>query len=566
MTTSRTPFVPFRAPQRPSLRPLPQAGGLRVTLATGLALLTCLSPAAAQDRSPRGATRGQVVWLPPETAPPVRGPLERLNGRHVAWEFDDGEDASLGLGETVPQRTLVSIIERRLDSAGGRDQSISVETLGPALLIRGGLGTSPEALAAATKTAEDTIAEYQALADGVRFRTRVRLLKGNGQGALTAENGEAVIDTTRVLGTGQRGAFGATRRRSVVADFDVEVASAISVADPSVLFIETGETVHLWASTTLTERGERRLYVQGLLDVAVEGEARRFDPDLYELGVVEQPTVLATQVLFAGIITPEQPLVVTLDGLSYTAPQRRLEITAEALNVAPGGGGRAGAGPPESTRVVDLARGMWRANLSVPHAMDDTELAVAIQVARMPASGAQLVALMFGREAAQRPDLGSTLLMLPLAGAQNHGQIQDLFESIDPVGPAATLEVAAKQGGFRATVPAGRGSLLRVARTQETVYIVDYDPQIANEATLADPRAQLFLTGEVLECVVDASPAGPRLQGVLRAKAVESVAVREVDPRDVGRIQHPVVRSEVHPVSIGKNAAKDAVGWVVKLK
>ncbi|QDV07581.1 hypothetical protein Poly30_31070 [Planctomycetes bacterium Poly30] len=559
MTTSRTAFVLFLA-----------------------AFVPAISAPAAIGQAPVDKETSRVIRLPAEQAPPLRGPLERLDGRHLHWAASDVADPTLGLGPVIPTRMLTSVIERRVDQAGGRDAGISVEPLGPFLLLRGGAAGGPGAIQGAVKAANDTVQEFQAMAEGLRFRTRVRLLSGASDGSLdagpiddgplTAEAADSVvlIDESMVLTSGDRGAFGSRVQRPVVADFDVEVAASASIADPVNAVVETGETVHLWASTVLDSEGHRRLHLQGLLDVASEGPSRTFDPDVYELGELEQPTIRSTQVLFASTVLPGEPLVVTLEGLRAEQPRRRLEITAEALTAGTPSMGTPSNGEgsvdpdgasldPYAARVVDLSRGMWRSALAFPHALGGDSLQVAIPEARMPASAAQLITLIFGREASARPDLGSSVVLLPGENEERDRDVQALFESVDPVGPAAVLTVASSEDGFRATLPAARGALLRVAHIEETVLIVDYDPQIASEAVLSDPRAEFSLSGSVFECAVEWSQEGFRLEGFAHRRAITGLTVRKADPVDVGRIQQPVsVTESSRIVLIGGGSTRGA--------
>jgi hypothetical protein len=506
------------------------------------------------------------VNLPLEESPGIRGPLERLNGRHLWWEYDDEIEPTLSLGPVIPRRTLVSLIERRVDREGGRSNGVMLDALGSVLLVRGSDAAPTDAVRGATETAKATVGEFGAIADSLKFRTHVRLLSGDASAPLGPgpPGSVAVIDSVRVLSTGERAAFGTRSVRPIVADFDVEVASSMAVADPINAMVETGETVHLWTSTTIAKDGTRVLCVQGLLDVAVESSPRTFDPDVYELGVLEQPTIQTFQVLFASTVEPGKPLVVTLSGLPTPSPQRRLEITAEALMPTISGDGVDAS--PDPLRVIDLSRGMWRDFVHQPHAMTGEELRVRLPEARMPASAAQLITLVFGRGTGDRPDLGSSIVLLPGKGDLDRPRVQALFESLDPVGPGAVLTVSAEDSGFSATLPVTLGALLRVSRTEETIYLVDYAPQIANDATLSDPRAEFFVTGDVLECAVHDSAEGLTLEGSVERRVIRSVAVRESDPMEVGRIQQPTTMTSAAKLRATSSQPARAGGLTVTLR
>ncbi len=510
--------------------PLAAAGPiLPLILPLGVPRPSLTQPSPAQI-SPQLASR--VIALPTEPSPGASGPREVMDGHHLRWDGEDPDRGLPGLGPAVPTRTLISVIEQRIDQGGGREASLSVENLGSVLLIRGGAGSSAEALDRAAATAQAAAAEYRGLARSLSFHTQVKLT-ARGEGV----DDRDVILERREIAAGSRTAFGTRTTRRFVADFDVEVASGQAIADPIIALAETGETLHLWASTTLDQEGSRHLYVQGLIDIAIEAPARKFDPNVYELGEVEQPNLTTYQVMFAGSVPHGAPLVVTLEGIKGEYPKRQLEITAEAL-----GGADAAA---ETLRVVDLSRGMWRGSLNQQHALTDPSVRWEIPESRMPASAAQLMALALGRERLPRPDLGSSALFLvgdaAEGGDARFPAVQSLFESVDPTGPATSITVRSESGDFAATLPATLGALVRVARTQETLFVLDYNPQVANEATLSDPESEIFLTGQVLEGILESSDGVLALRGHATQRELAALHVRDADPIDVGRIQQPVV-------------------------
>ena len=487
------------------------------------------TPRATQNEGP---VASRIVPLPSESATGAAGPREILDGLHVRWAGDDPEAGIDSLGAPVPTRTLISVIEQRVDREGGREAGLSVENLGTVLLIRGGAGSSKEALDRAAATAEATVAEFSGLAGSLSYRTRVSLTaSGEGVAPLT------VLDEERTIAAGSRAGFGERMVRSVVADFDVEVATGQAIADPVVAHVETGETVHLWASTVLDPSGTRQLYVQGLLDVAIEANARSFDPDVYELGVLEQPTVTTYQVMFAGTVPSGAPLVVSLDGMGGKHTGRRLEVTAEPVATTDDTG--------DAQRIVDLSRGMWRGTLNQSHVLMDSALGLSVPESRMPASAAQLLGLAFGRDRFSRPSLGSSALFLAAKGAAGNqpasSAVQALFESIDPTGSQATVTVRSTADGLTVTLPATHGALVRVARTKETILVLDYNPQVANEATLSDPDSEMLLTGEVMEGVLESAGESLVLRGHVTRRTLTGLSVREANPMDVGRIQQPTL-------------------------
>ena len=573
MTTTRTPFVPFRAASLTPFWGAPLHGLVRsigwsfgwgaLALAMGSASLAApplasSGPAVTQEGSSAGARpSSRIVQLPKETLAGTVGPREILDGHHLRWERDDPEPSILTLGPAVPSRTLISVIEQRIDRDGGRDAGISVENLGSVLLVRGGPSTGAEDLDRAAATANDAVAEFEGLVDALSFRARVSLV-GSGEGVEPVE----LIQEQRTLMAGARTAFGKRTTRSFVADFDVEVATGQAIADPYLAVAETGETLHLWSSTTVDDRGVRQLYVQGLLDIAIETVNQGFDPNVYELGVLEQPTITTFQVMFAGTVPEGAPLVVTLEGLGQGLSQRRLEVWAEPMP--------AEQGTTDTQRIVDLSRGMWRGSLNLSHALTDAGISANVPESRMPASAAQLMGLMFNRERLPRPDLGSSALFLVGDGVEGASTsfptVHALFRSIDPTGPTQTVQVTSADGGLKVSLPASLGALIRVARTEETVFVLDYNPQIANEATLADPDSEIFLSGEVMEGVMELEGGLPQLRGSASRRALSEVRIREADPVDIGRIQQPVTVQSAAEFLVPSGGDASPAGFRIQLE
>lgn len=552
MTTSRTPFAPFLTTLA---RLVPVAAGIGLA-APGGAAPQANGTAGGQGT---GTEVSRVLRLPAWDAARFDGPAPRLRGRHLYWAPDDLEDAATTLGPVVPERALVSMIERRVDEVGGRDSGVSIESLGSTLLLRGGSAAPGGPVEAARGAALATIDAMAGVTEALTFRTRVRLSRSDGEGA----DSGTLFDETRLIPSGSRAAFGSPAVRAFVADFDVEVATGISIGDASTAVALSGETLHLWASSDLDESGHRQLYIQGLLDVAVDTPGTPFDPDVYELGTVEQPVIEAVQVFFCGTVPTDGPLVVSLTGFGGTG--RRLEISREPVDDSnPRAGDGAGSRRVSAARLVDFARGMWRSELGTAHQLTGNRLPFELATSRTPATAAQLLGLAFGRSGGGRPDLGTTLAILPAGVADVHARTQALFRELDPAGPNHSLIVEGSDG-LRVSLPAARGALLRVARTRETCLITDYDPQIANDSALADPRTEFLMTGTALEARVTMDSTGTRLRGTVFSRRLTGMTVRESDPADGGRIQLPTVEESSGPLELREFGSASAAGWKATL-
>ncbi|MEM8710425.1 MAG: hypothetical protein AAGG01_05700 [Planctomycetota bacterium] len=566
MTTSRTPFAPFLA-TLPRLLPIALGIG---TVGTGLPATGWTAPQAEGVET--GIEISRVIRLPAWEAARYDGAAPRLEGRHLFWSPDDLEDAAKTLGPVVPERALVAMIERQIDQVGGRDSGVSVESLGSTLLLRGGSAAPGGPVDSARRAALATIGAMAGVTEALTFQTRVRLLRtGDGEGPESA----AVFDETRMIASGSRASFGAQAARTFVADFDVEVATGISIGDASTAVALSGETLHLWASSNLDDAGRRRLYVQGLLDLGIDSPGEPFDPDVYELGAVEQPVIRTVQVFFAGTVPEREPLVVEISDPRLGDPadgsgspsqlNRRLEISATSLAEASGQDGSAAPPLVDEARLIDLARGMWRAELGTAHVLTGNRLPFELTASRTPATAAQLLGLAFGRSGAKRPDLGTTLAILPAGVTDAYARTQALFRELDPPGPNHTLVIEGADG-LRVRLPAARGALLRVAQTHETNLITDYDPQIANDSALADPRTEFLMTGTALEAHLTVDTAGTRLHGTVHARRLTELTVRESDPMDGGKIQLPTLEESSGPLELRGFGSTDVAGWKVSLE
>lgn len=473
-----------------------------------------LVPLAAAGLALAAATfaqEGQDGWLVlPLPAPPTEShqPAALLDGRHLLGPSDElrpGKD----LGEPLPRRLAEDVVMAAVRDVGGG----TVVPLDGALMVRGA--------AAAREAARASLSELQGQLDALRFDVGVRLL--------AAPDEEPLIDRRRTMGTGDLEAFGRRERRAFVHGFDIEVATDVATASPNVGTALTGATVHLWTSTVLVD-GARRLHVQGLLDLAELTELSRFDTGLLTLGALEHPVVESVQVLFSGLVPADGPLRLEVALGPDGSESRTLEIDA-----------RPAADPRASDQVVDLARGLWRERLRVAHTLVEAEPPAA-RPGATPASLAQVHARQFADRKALPPRSTESLL---LGAAERPGEaklLRRLNLALDPVSAPRTVSVAWE--GFRASVPAMDGALVRVARTRETTVVRRYFAQVANEAALCEPEVERVMTGTVVEGVVR--------DGVLHGRghrgSMEVDRVHAPESGDSGRLELPVRSDRSFPL------------------
>ncbi len=455
---------------------------------------------AAQDRD------WVVLPLPIDArAADSGGTSALLDGRHL---FLSGGPVArdVTLGPLVPGRAAEEIVWRAVQEIEG--SSATVDVLSDSILIRG----SSEARAAGTAALQALTGDLEAL----HFDLRATLVATTVGG----EKKETVFDETRRVRSGSTASFGERSESTFVADYDVEVANEIAIADPVIGTLISGETVHLWVSSFVDESGVRRVFVQGLLDIARIDKGTQFETDVFELGPITQPVVHATQVLFAGVADRFGTLSVHLSGLGGDLPGRDLQIRAVPS-----------AATSNAVRIVDLGRGLWRGRLVAPHAIFEADRGLDVGTGPSPASLSQLFFATVGRTPGARPVLADAIVIFDPTAAGTAAAMRTLAEELDPTG--STARVLVTMAGVTAKIPATEGTLLRVSHTRETSYVADYDPQLASQAALSDPISRIAISGVAIEGVVRA--------GVLVGQAVDltvsTTETMDLSAADLGRIQ-----------------------------
>lgn len=499
---------------------------------------TPAAPTTAQGSQDSG--RDWVLLHLPAPPAALEGPGPLLDGQHLrsasglAGDVDRrGSQASLG--PLLLDRSLEDLLRSDLDHA---QLDARLQTFNRQLIVRGD--------APARDFAQASFASLQSELAALSFGITCTLVAASEDG----ETQEYRLEEARTLTSGTRADLGARKTRPFVVDFDVEIAPARAIANPVLMHALSGETVHLWPSSVVDADGKRSLFVEGLLDLSEVSEVGSFDPDVFELGALEQPVVSSTQIRFSGQIEPGQPLVVEVLGMPGDLPLRRLEIGVQSS--------RNGDAP----RVVDLARGLFSETTQERHGIERHVSAGAAD--RRPAGAAltpvallQLDTLLFGREPMSRPVAGEQLLVLGAADAAVGPRIRALVREVEP-SPVAPGPLTVEVDGLRVQVPTAPGSVLRVARSVERTVVTDYDPQVAHDAALSDPTVELVFTGVVLR---GQQSEDGEFRGVVTRLGLSDVAPRDADPMDVGRIQRVEREVRVTPLRLdGSSSAAAANG------
>ena len=442
-----------------------------------------------------------VVPLPTGTpSAPQHGAL--LDGRHLLAPGVSLRPAT-DLGPELPRRLAEEVAIGAANSVAGA----KVVILNGSLFLRDPVE--------ARDAAQGRLVALDAALAQLRFDVRVRLT--------TATAGSPpLIDDHRLVRSGGVAAFGRRERHAYVHGYGIEVATDVAIGAPEIGTALIGEMVHLYASTTIGDNGARQLFVQGLLDVSRLAAIETFDTEISALGDLELPAVDSVQVMFSGAVPTSGPLRLTVSGPTEATAGLVLEIEA-----SPRRQGAADEG------VVDLARGLWRAQVGKPHVLA-ADLPSSIRTGETPAGLAQLYARQFPRRSAASPMATDTLLLAPADTRVGARLLQRLSQALDPLSTPAAVSIAWE--GFEAKLPTVDGALLRVARTRETTMVVGYEPQLANDAALCSPIVERLVTGTVIDAVLD----GERMLGHGRRQFGRAERLHAPGTGDSGRLHLPV--------------------------
>ncbi len=506
-TSQRPSSVSGRGIQR-----APRLASRLAALALGLAPVATSAPSGAA-LLPIGAQETDWALVPIRALsgdPKQRGAL--LDGQHLVWPDEEAAALAADLGPELPLRLAEDLAIEAASAAGG-----NVQLLDGSLLVRG-----PAASHAAARGALEAL--DSALAQ-LRFDVEVRL-------SVAGSTGAPLIEERRPIRAGGLGVFGQQQTHAYVHGYRIEVAQDVAIGTPEVGQALVGDLLHLWASTTIGAGGERELFVQGFLDVSRLTSLDPFDTELLDLGLVEQPVLESTQVMFAGTVPKEGALRLSVSGPTEETAQLTLEVSATAL--------RAGAANPA---VVDLSRGLWRSRLRTPHvfAPDGPPL---LPPGETPAGLAQLEARQFPTRGAQPPRSTESLLFAQASSPTSARRLRRLREALDPLSAPAEVKVA--WDDFSATIPTVAGALVRVGRTRETTMVVGYSPELANDAALCRPVIEHVVTGTVVEAVL----RGDEVVGHGVRLGLSTTRLHVPGNGDSGRLQLPVRSRRSFPLRL----------------
>lgn len=455
-------------------------------------------------------------WTPltaPSLCAPEPAPSEphRLqDGVHVLLRQRGSDSERAAPAPRLPLPLVMQMLE---EEARARGSAIEFFRSSPALLARG----DEPALA----NARALLADLSTQGGALEIELTCELAAGGKPGAPARAR----------VRSGGEAFFGARRAGTFVSGFDVEVAADSGVAQPVLGTTLTGPAVHVRAARVA---GGKRIWIQGLLDVAELGETARFDPDTPDLGRIEQPTVNAVQIAFAGVVESGGKLEVSFAGSGLATGDWKLVLGAATRPDA------AVANTPGWT-VFDLAflaNEPWALAPASPggHLAREASFAgFANAPVSLPAS-ALAARLEEGRggERGPRAPLYWTndLLFLPRSEPRLAADARLLVDTLEAA-RLATGRVELAHGGFTASFPVCEGLVARALATRERPYVTSYRSELAPQTWMPAPEPELVVDGLGVELL----PFG----GVLACRAWKSAsaAPEEVARKDaqLGKLQ-----------------------------
>ena len=307
--------------------------------------------------------------------------------------------------------------------------------------------------------------------------------------------GKAVVRSGGSVDLGQR------RERSFVASFDVEVASDANVAEPRIGRVASGRTLHARVARV---GGGRSVLVEGLLDLALELPAAQFDPESSDLGVFEQPHVVALQVAFASQVSSGGWLALSVIGHGQHDGVLLLQATTSP-------------DPTVSARwrgfdVASLAQPLVDWPLPEPCCGEYFEEPPEPERLRAPLPAAEFASVAasvlglgkrgklgsFSGSGSPAPVWGEGLLLLPANESEALAEVEALLRASEAERTRCHA-LGVTHGALEVRLPVCEGSFVRVLAVDERTALVDYDVEIAEEAWIPVPRVQRVLSGLVVE-------------------------------------------------------------------
>ncbi|MCE9637969.1 MAG: hypothetical protein K8T90_19895 [Planctomycetes bacterium] len=371
--------------------------------------------------------------------------------------------------------------------------------------------------------------------------------------------------------------------RSIVANWDVEIAQSASIADPVPAMVEDGLRAML--NATQTSDGGRALVRFSATSGDLQRPIRRVEMRTKDLGTVEMPElrggfvstewlaqtgattaiVLASPVSSVGGATGSVREVLLVKLVSAPPAREQGAVTLvpigslsnlaqEAVLVAP-------ALEPSSDDLRGCLLTWWDA---APPRVEAQELE---RLARATDPGAADVNWNIAALGLGWPGGASLAVTGTDAFRSNAVALAASFERDMLRGAHVSVRLAARDAAGTSekvlgtvSAPAMTGRNLALAAYASVPYIGDYDVEVAQEARIADPRTLVALGGIVLNVRLAQGPAdGWRADVDLAVSSVGAVESAPVSATEVGLIERcPIKRTRAsQPVILENGKSKE---------
>jgi hypothetical protein len=496
------------------------------------AFLLCLAlaPSSAEDWTPLPAPSvcraGLEVFVPPVLS----------SGSHLELARADAPAALEPATAALPYALFLQMVE---DDARARGSRLEVQRFEGGALVRG-----DKAVVALANALSDQL-EAAGRALDIDLAVSMTPTKATS-GALQFERRVRSGDTTF---------FGTRESLSFVAGFSVQVAAQSGQSEPVIGRAFHGRGLHLNACRV---DGGARVFVRGFFDTAEIAEVPQFDPDTADLGVLQQPQVVWTQLEFSGVVDSSGTLSVSVNGANGTAGEWTITIQARTrADLASEGAALDASGfvvfdlafasstgflARERPSAQLLGAKKTAANDFRGSAIPPSAIASLVEAARGPAPRGG------------RPPLywSDRLLLVPRSDSAAVLEARSLLHGLE----SARLVESRVEVGFKnlsASLPLCASASSRFVSGSERPLLVEYRLEVAPEIWMPTPVVESVFDGACFEFA-----AGARAVDVALVTA-ESGPVTEVkrENAQIGRLQTVarVVRSggtHVDPGSTGR--------------
>lgn len=470
-------------------------------------------------------------------APPAR--LERLEvGRALIGPRDRPEVRETPAPAALEPEGLLGLL---LDEVGARGLHVELHPSAPPLLVRG----APADVATLRAIVEDLddLGRRLDVSVSVWIETSPSALDA---AALTKAPSRAP-DYQAVLRSGASVTFGIRRTAAFLTDYQIEVAHRSGVAAPVISRALLGSVLHVRAA----RRSHGRTVQLECLAEATELESPPavFDPGTGDLGNFEQPSVRLAQVLFSDLVESGGTTVLAIRGSADGWADRTFWIRAETAGDPP-----ADEPGERSWQGLDLAAFEQPVfDLPLPSPGTGLDREVRPQEPRVLAEAfpAALVALAAQGGSRARPGAVWTpsYLLVP-SGSEawvRARAVIDAFESAR----LARARLAVTHGALRVDLPLAADQPARVLLGRETLRLVGYRTEIAEQSWMPAPVVEPLFDGLCFQGELESETGGTSAL-VGTAWVARTLAEREIESADTGlaRLQLLTRDFESHSIDL----------------